>query len=327
MSNCNPSSQDVSKNDTHNGVDTYTKNYIKDKEVFADAFNYFLYGGKKVIHPEQLQTVDTTEVVVPYGEDETGLKTQPVQKIRDSFYSVMTDNKSVFMLLGLENQTHPDNAMPVRNGLYDFMEYAAQVQEAAKAHRKAKNYGDTNDFLSGFHKTDKLIPVYTLVLYWGTGSWSAPRSLFEMLDLEKGSDYYGLNDWKLNLIIPDEITEDEALEKFGSELGKALIYVKNMGNPKESERIYKDKRFRVLKPETALLLNEIMKFDLEIDRREREVDMCAAVEKWKKDATISSAIETLRDINFAEDDIKRRIIAKYNLTDEEAMEYMSKKSA
>ncbi len=266
-------------------------------------------------------------MVVPYGEDETGIKTQPVQKIRDSFYSVMTDNKSVFMLLGLENQTHPDNAMPVRNGLYDFMEYAAQVQEAAKAHRKAQNYGDTNDFLSGFHKTDKLIPVYTLVLYWGTGGWSAPRSLFEMLDLGSGSDYYGLNDWKLNLIIPDEITEDEALEKFGSDLGKALIYIKNMRDSDALERIYNDKRFRVLDTKAALVVNQIMNANIEIERTVKKTDMCEGLKKLEEKAIILSAIETLRDINFAEDDIKRRIIAKYNLTDEEAMEYMSKKSA
>ncbi len=80
----------------------------------------------------------------------------------------------------------------------------------------------------------------------------------EMLDLKGESDYYGLNDWKINLIIPNEITEDEALQKFGSELGKALIYVKNMGNPEELERIYRDDRFRVLETETALVLNEIM---------------------------------------------------------------------
>ncbi len=50
--------------------DTLTKQYIKDKKVFASAFNYFLYEGRQVIHPEQLRVVDTTEVVVPYGEDE-----------------------------------------------------------------------------------------------------------------------------------------------------------------------------------------------------------------------------------------------------------------
>ncbi len=316
-------------------IDTLTKQYIKDKKVFASAFNYFLYGGKEVIHPEQLQTVDTTEVVVPYGEDETGIKIQPVQKIRDAFFSVMKDENKVYMLCGLENQKKPHNAMPVRNALYDIMEYAAQVHEAAKAHRDAQNYGEGHDFLSGFHKTDKLVPVYTLVIYWGSGDWDAPRSLFEMLDLKDESDYYGLNDWKINLIIPSEITEEEALEKFGSELGKALIYVKNMGDSEELERIYRDDRFRLLDPETALVLNEIMNANLEIDVDGKEnVDMCAGIEQLKekavKEATrnvsISASIDAWREVELSENEIKDRIMAKYNLTEEETIKFMSNES-
>ena len=32
--------------------DTVTKDYIRNAEVFADAFNYLLYGGEKVIIPK-----------------------------------------------------------------------------------------------------------------------------------------------------------------------------------------------------------------------------------------------------------------------------------
>ncbi|MCD8330860.1 MAG: Rpn family recombination-promoting nuclease/putative transposase, partial [Lachnospiraceae bacterium] len=172
-------------------TDTLTKQFVKDKEVFADAFNYFLHDGKNVIKPEELKVADTTEVIVPYGEDGTGLKIQPVQKIRDVFYSVMTEENKVYMLCGIENQAEPHNAMPVRTALYDIMEYVAQIQEAAKAHREVKNRGKGNDFLSGFHATDRLIPVYTLVVYWGSGEWDAPRSLFEMLDVQDERELYG----------------------------------------------------------------------------------------------------------------------------------------
>ncbi len=331
MSQCK-SSKKESGNSVSNAKDSLTKLYIRKKDVFASAFNYFLYGGKEVIHPEQLQDVNTNGVVVPYGEDGTEIRLQPVQKIRDAFLSVMTDNHRIFMLCGIENQTLMHNAMPVRNGLYDFMEYAAQVQEAADAHRRAGNHGkDSVDFLSGFHSTDKLIPVYTLVIYWGPGEWTAPRSLFEMLDINGENDYYGLNDWKINLIIPSEITEEEALEKFGSDLGKALIYVKNMGKPEEEERIYKDERFRILRTETALVLNEIMNADFKIERKETVTDMCYAVERWKADSerkgTILGTIDTYRELRFSESEIMERIMTKYNLTEEEATEYMIKKSA
>ncbi|MCD7956202.1 MAG: Rpn family recombination-promoting nuclease/putative transposase [Lachnospiraceae bacterium] len=304
------------------GADTLTKKFVKNKEVFADAFNYFLHDGKSVIKPEQLKVADTTEVVVPYGEDETGIRMQPVQKIRDAFYSVMAEGNKVYMLCGIENQTEPHNAMPVRNALYDIMEYVAQIQEAAKAHREAKNRGKDHDFLSGFHSTDKLVPVYTLVVYWGAGEWNAPRSLFEMLDIQNKTDYYGLNDWKINLIIPNELTNED-VAKFNSDLGKALIYIKNMGNPDMIEKLSADKRFRVLETDTVLLLNEVMNADFAIPESEVTTDMCYAVEKIKEKAAISATIDTARRYGIAEDSILEDIIKQFSLTVEEAKAYMA----
>lgn len=42
-------------------ADTVTKAYMKENTVFADAFNYLIYGGKTVVNPTQLKELDTTE--------------------------------------------------------------------------------------------------------------------------------------------------------------------------------------------------------------------------------------------------------------------------
>ena len=44
--------------------DTLTKDYMKNAQVFADAFNHLIYQGKKKINPEMLHTVDTTALSV-----------------------------------------------------------------------------------------------------------------------------------------------------------------------------------------------------------------------------------------------------------------------
>ena len=49
-------------------ADTVTKAYMKGNTVFADAFNYLIYGGKAVVNPAQLQELDTTEIALPFGE-------------------------------------------------------------------------------------------------------------------------------------------------------------------------------------------------------------------------------------------------------------------
>ena len=36
-------------------ADTVTKAYMKENTVFADAFNYLIYGGKTVVNPAQLK--------------------------------------------------------------------------------------------------------------------------------------------------------------------------------------------------------------------------------------------------------------------------------
>lgn len=43
--------------------DTVTKAFVRENAVFADAFNYLIFNGKKVIQPEQLRELDTTELV------------------------------------------------------------------------------------------------------------------------------------------------------------------------------------------------------------------------------------------------------------------------
>lgn len=58
-------------------LDAEEKQYVNNRKIFADAFNYLIYGGEQVIKPEALRPVDTTEVAIPYGNDTR----VPVEKI------------------------------------------------------------------------------------------------------------------------------------------------------------------------------------------------------------------------------------------------------
>ena len=104
--------------------DTVTKDYMKDPYIFADAFNYLLYHGEPVILPEKLHPLDTTVTGVPYGEEDAAV---PVQKFRDNmkYFSGMKDDKAVYLLLGVELQSEIHYAMPVKDMVYDALQYAA----------------------------------------------------------------------------------------------------------------------------------------------------------------------------------------------------------
>ncbi len=147
--------------------------------MFADIFNYYIYGGRQVILPEQLTERDSTKIALPYGAEGAVV---PVQKFRDvqKLYAAMTDGKMEYVLYGAENQAEIHHAMAVKNNLYDALEYAGQVEEAAKSHRKemkqkkkqgkasveeGKKTPNSGEFLSGFWAEDKLIPSITVTIF------------------------------------------------------------------------------------------------------------------------------------------------------------------
>ena len=167
--------------------DIITKEYMGDTEVFADGFNHIIYQGRKVIEPQNLKELDTAKVIIPYGADGAEV---PYQKYRDVFkiLRAMKDENAVYLLLGVENQSTVHYAIPVKNMVYDSQEYASQVQKSESSHREALQKEAPNEkkpapaeFLSGFYREDRLLPIITVVVYFGADSWDAPRSLHEML--------------------------------------------------------------------------------------------------------------------------------------------------
>ena len=150
-------------------ADTVTKAYMKDNSVFADAFNYLIYGGEAVVDPKQLQELDTTEIALPFGsQDEEGKQPEEaVQKYRDVLKSaiIKQDDEAAYILLGIENQSDIHYAMPVRNIIYDALQYGKQVADIAAKHRASD--GDSKghsrgEYLSGFYKEDKITPVWMM---------------------------------------------------------------------------------------------------------------------------------------------------------------------
>ena len=158
-------------------ADDITKAYVRRNDIFADLFNAFLYGGVEVIKPEHLRERDITKIALPFGSG----KSLSVQKLRDvlKIYQIMEDDEAIYVLLGTELQTKIHYATPPKNMLYDAIDYVDQINAIAREHRKNRDLrGDA--FLSGFEKTDKIVPVITLVVYFGSQKWDAPMSLHEM---------------------------------------------------------------------------------------------------------------------------------------------------
>lgn len=114
-------------------------------------------------------------------------------------------------MLGIENQNKVHYAMPLRTMIYDALGYLKQCKELREflilqernkvsCTKRNKNRKLTSDeFLSAFRKTDRLIAQYTIVIYYGEDDWDGPRSLKEMLTIP--NDLQPLvQDYRMNLL-------------------------------------------------------------------------------------------------------------------------------
>ena len=265
-------------------IDVATKQYMSHKNVIADAFNFYVYDGEQVIKPERLQKIDTVEFMMPYGNDAKAA----VQKIRDNLivWESVTDGDAVYVVLGTENQDKIHYAMAVKNMLYDALQYAKQVEEAKNSyHGKNKTTGiklSSEEFLSGFRKQDKLMPVITLVVYFGDKSWDGAKSIHDMFCVKDEHILKYIPNYKINLIEPVKVSDNE-YEKFKTDLGSVLQFIKHQSD--EDGNLIKGKqRFKSVEREAVELINMITGANIADNEKEEVVDVCRAWENSLKNA-------------------------------------------
>ena len=259
-------------------------------------FNKFLYHGKQVIRPESLTEMDTTEIAVPYGDGKAGL---PTQKYRDVLKLMMTDGNVAYCILGCEDQSAIHYAMPVKNMLYDSMQLAQQVTKAAKSHRQEREHKPSSgEFLGGFHKTDRLIPVVTLVIYWGPDRWDGPLTLKEMYAAVDDSIMQYVPDYKINLIAPEQMT-DEEIKEFQTSLKEVMLYIKYSKNKAKLQEVTQaDKNFQSLDRQAAEVINVTTNSKLKYPEGKEKIDMCVALEEMRTESEIKGAVETCKNFNM-----------------------------
>lgn len=264
--------------------DTVTKAFMRENTVFADAFNYLIFNGKKVIQPEQLQELDTTELVQLIAKGKNN-KNESVQKYRDILKAavIMEDENADYLLLGIENQTEIHYAMPVRNMIYDALQYGNQVAAIAAQNVKEKKAPTRAEFLSGFYKADKLRPVITLVLHFGADPWDGATSLHEMMYFPLEEMRTFIQDYKIHLIDPAALKPDE-LEKFSTSLREVLGCIKYSKDKEKLSSFIRNNTRMMLEINAARVIQAITNITLDLSEEVEEVDMCKAIDDMMQDS-------------------------------------------
>ena len=345
-------------------ADIVTKEYMRENTVFADAFNYLIYNGKKVIDPAKLTEIDSTEIALPFGNAEkvkaekkrkeqeaewssvknesvrkkntsrVGVKMDAVQKYRDVFKSMVIkqDEKTSYVLLGIENQTDVHYAMPVRNAIYDALQYGRQVADIAADHRRNKKDfpGKSNgEYLSGFFKEDHIRPIITLVIHFGAEEWDGPLSLHEMMATRDMEILSFVENYRIHLIDPAKLTEEE-LDKFSTSLKEVMGYIKYSKDKEKLLEFLRTDTRKTIEMNAARVIKMITNTPIEVSEEMEEIEMCKAIEdlileseeKGEKKGEAKGMIEICLEMNFSKEDILRKLQDKLNISMQQASEYL-----
>ena len=299
-------------------VDIVTKEYMRENAIFADAFNYLIYGGKKVIDPAGLTEIDTATSAVG--------KKDALQKYRDVLKAavIKQDEKMSYVLLGVENQTDVHYAMPVRNAIYDALQYGKQVSDIAAGHRRSqKDYsGKTGgEYLSGFLKEDHIKPVITLVIHFGAEEWDGPLSLHEMMPIRDMEILSYVENYRIHLIDPAKLTEEE-LNKFSTSMREVMGYIKYSNNKEKLLDFLRTDTHKSIEMNAARVIKTITKTPIKISEEKEGIEMCQAIEELIAESEArgevrgkaEGMIEMCLEMNIPKKGIIKRLQDKLNIS-------------
>ena len=272
-------------------------------------------------------------------------KTDAVQKYRDILKSavIKQDEKMSYVLLGIENQTDVHYAMPVRNAIYDALQYGRQVADIAAEHRRNKKdfTGKSNgEYLSGFLKEDCIKPVITLVIHFGAEEWDGPLSLHEMMSVSDIEILSFVENYRIHLIDPAKLTEEQ-LDHFSTSLKEVMGYIKYSKNKEQLLKFLHTDTHRSIEMNAVRVIKTITNTPIEVSEEEGEIEMCKAIEdliaeseargraegevrgraEGETRGEAKGMIEICLDMSFSKEDILKKLQEKLNISLQQAGEY------
>ncbi len=270
--------------------DTSTKDYLSDADVFADAVNYYLYGGETVVKPTSLRPLDSHLLlhVFGHGDKETTNRERDkeVERYRDVVrqWTIMEDDSCAYVIFGIESQTNVHYGMPIRSMLNDALQYATQAEELRVLHRNAGEKENSAEFLSGMHRTDRLSPVITLCIHFGPEPWDGALSLKELFDMPDDRLLPFIQDYRVLLIEPSRM-QDEDFEKFSTSLGPVLRFMKAASDKRKlRELLNGNEAFQRLDRKAARVIRDCANVKINIETTQEVVNVCKGWEDAIEDA-------------------------------------------
>ncbi|MBQ9154211.1 MAG: Rpn family recombination-promoting nuclease/putative transposase [Solobacterium sp.] len=262
-------------------ADITTKNVLAKNENFAELFNLTVFRGDPIVKPEELTEMNTEELIIDYGKRYTGHRIRNVLKQA----LIKTDGKQMYVLLGTESLTYVDYAMPAKNTVHHLADLSKLLTDTAARMRKDpdKSKYTADEYLSGFPKDMKLMPVITLTVYWGERKWDGPLSLDEMTDPFFSSRYpKGMLHYEMPLIDVHTLS-DEQIAALKTEMNLLFEMVRASEDKEEMRRLAEQEKYRKVSADVALAIETLAHIQLRQEEEGGTVNMWKAFRDMKEE--------------------------------------------
>lgn len=253
-------------------MDLTEKILVDYNDVFADIINVLIFKGKDVVHSDALQN---SSVYSQYKADDQKFHEQE----RDVAKHWMKGDVEL-ALYGMENQTKIEKYMPFRLFSYDGAAYRSQLLNQRK----------------------KVVPVITIVLYFGMDHWRAPKNVKELLDIPEGLDGY-VNDYNIHVFEIAWLT-DKQIAEFKSDFG---IVARFFSEKRKNPDYVPNDRTVITHVDAMLKLLAVMAGDrryeeiLKSDDKEEVGCMCDVAERLERKGIEKGRLDEIFDSVQAKD--------------------------
>ena len=327
-------------------TDLSSNSLISHPDVFADIINAAVYGGRQVLDGTDLR---------PYYGNESAVKGDSRLRglYRDTCMEDMR-NGVRYAIWGIENQYVPDYTVPFKVMGYDYAAYNRQIEEYTAQNIKS---GD-RAYVNVLHSTQKLKPVITIVLYYGTED--IPGSIQDMLDMpEDAAVIRYIQNYRLNIIRLRKLTKEQA-DSFRSDFACIAKFLQKSYNKKEQMKMLMENRQRLLHTRDTLytlasITNDKRYLQIGEMSKEEGLAVCEVADAFVKmgieqgiekgieqgieqgiekgikqgiergiEQGIKSTIETCREFGIKKNDTLSKISEKFDLDQQKAQYYMDK---
>ncbi|MBR3599510.1 MAG: Rpn family recombination-promoting nuclease/putative transposase [Lachnospiraceae bacterium] len=317
-------------------TNTALKNMFSIKSIFSDLINGLYFAGNDVVHPCELEQIDTAMGLIIQGSD---AKKNNVERIRDLAMRWKSHMDVILYFVEFQDKVH--YGMPVKNMLYDGLSYLEQMKELwyeVSEDDPAKQVG-TADMFSQFRKEDKLRPVITLVFYCGD-EWEGPLSIYDMLEFNENTmtvlKKY-IPNYHINIVNPNNL-EDISVFKRDLQMIFGMVKLKTQKNDmkdfvSKNADYFENVGIEIVYGIEAMVGSDFLSKNISNRTETGGVNVCKAFEDMVEegrelgieeglDQGIKGIVAILRELAIADDIILEKLVKQFELTELEANAYL-----